>query len=202
MKTEYYKNLIIRQKSLNKTFNALIRNLKNKNLKPYTLYLKPKNGFTLVELLVAMTLFIVIVGVSTGSFIKILQTQRATVSLIAANSNAALTMETITKEIRTGRDFSVEENGDLLFTNSQKQAVAYHWDSAAQALEKSVDGENFKKLTADNVLVTRASFLLFEGDPEKPFPPRITTALTVSATGLPFKTPVINLQMTVSARTY
>ncbi len=156
-----------------------------------------------MELLVAMTLFIAVVGISTGSFIQILRTQRATVSLIAANSNAALTLEAMTKEIRTGKDFSIKENNganDLLFTNSQKQAVAYHWNSAAQALEKSVDGGNFKKLIADNVLVTRASFRLFQGDPGKPFPPRVTTVLTVSATGLPFKTSVINLETTVSGR--
>lgn len=174
-----------------------------KNLQPSNLNLKPNEGFTLVELLVAMTLFIAVIGISAGSFIQILKTQRTSVSLIAANNNTALTLEAMTKEIRTGKGFSIESNGDtndLLFTNAQGLAVAYRWNSTAKALEKSVDGTNFKKLTADNVLINSASFTLFQGSADKPFPPRVTITLAASATGLSFNTSVINLEMTVSGR--
>ncbi len=162
-----------------------------------------RQGFTLVELLIAMTLFITVIGISAGSFVQILRTQRMTVALIAANNNAVLTLEEITREIRTGQHFSMQANGDtddFLFTNAQGQTVTYHWDSAAQALEKSIDGVTFKKLTADNVLVTRASFRIFQDPAGKSFPPRITILLAVGATGLPFTTPAINLEMTVSSR--
>ena len=158
-------------------------------------------GFTLVELLVAMTLFIVVIGISAGSFIQILRSQRMIVSLISANNNAVLTLEEMTREVRTGRDFR-EEGGDFSFVNSRSENVIYHRNPADSSLEKSVNAGDFKKLTAVDVRVTRFSFSIFQGDSGSPFPPRITMLVAVGAAGLPFETPVINLQMSVSARNF
>ena len=155
-------------------------------------------GFTLVELLVAMTLFVIVLGISAGSFIQILRAQRMLVSLISANNNAVLTLESMTREIRTGKNFS--KNGDdLLFANAQGAEVAYHWNSSTQVLEKKTGDGDFKKLTADDVRVTRALFEIF---PDDQFPPRVTIVLAVGAAGLPFNSPVINLEMTVSSRVF
>lgn len=184
---------------IQKMLNALIKNLKNKTLQPLTLNLKPDEGFTMVELLVAMSLFLVTISIATGTFIQTLRGQRMTVAVISANNNAALAMEQLIREIRTGKDFSME-NGDLLFTNSQGSQIAYHWNSNMEILEKSADGGLFKPLTADNVRVKRAVFRLFTGDPANPFPPRVTVLLGVGAAGLPFTSSVINLEMTVSGR--
>ncbi len=158
-------------------------------------------GFTLVELLVAMTLFIAVIGISAGSFIQVLRSQRMIVALIAANNNAVLTLEEITREVRTGRDFK-KDGDDLSFSNARSESVVYHWNSTENSLEKSVNGGIFSKLTADDVRVTRASFDIFQGDAESLFPPRITILLAVGAAGLPFETPIINLQMSASARNF
>ena len=177
---------------------SLIRKL---NPKPSTL--NPKLGFTMVELLVAMSLFLVTISIATGTFIQTLRGQRTTVAVIAANNNASLTLEQMAREIRTGTKFS-KSGDDLEFTNARGEQVVYHWNSDAgkEILEKSVDGgASFKPLTAENVRVKRASFILFKGDEAEPFPARVTVLLGVGAVGLPFSSSVINLQMTVSGRT-
>ena len=160
-------------------------------------------GFTLVELLVAMSLFLVTISIATGTFIQTLRGQRMTVAIISANNNASLTMEQMAREIRTGTGFSIKDgDGDLQFTNARGEQVVYHWDSVSKILNKSVNGGgSYKPLTADNVRVMRAEFILFNGDPANPFPPRVTVLLGVGAVGLPFTSSVINLQMTVSGRT-
>lgn len=162
---------------------------------------KMNPGFTLVELLVAMSLFIVVVAISAGSFIQILRAQRMMVSLISANNNAVLTLEEVTREVRTGKDFK-KEGDDLIFTNAKAEKVDYHWNQDDLSLEKKSDDGIFKKLTADDVRITRASFMIFQGDSGRPFPPRITIVLAVGAVGLPFETPIINLQMSASARNF
>ncbi len=60
------------------------------------------SGFTLVELLVAIALFTIIVGVAVGGFTNALRTQRQVSSLIATQSNVSLALEQIAREIRTG----------------------------------------------------------------------------------------------------
>ncbi len=68
--------------------------------------LKTSNAFTIIELLVAMGLFIILMGITAGSFVKAMRTQRAIVALMAANDNASLTLEQIAREIRTGSNFT------------------------------------------------------------------------------------------------
>jgi prepilin-type N-terminal cleavage/methylation domain-containing protein len=61
-----------------------------------------KSGFTLVELLIAVGLFVIIISIAVGGFINALRTQREVSSLIATQSNVSLALEQMTREIRTG----------------------------------------------------------------------------------------------------
>jgi len=63
---------------------------------------KITSGFTLVELLVAIGVFSILVAIGVGGFAHALRTQREVASLIAAQSNASLALEQMTREIRTG----------------------------------------------------------------------------------------------------
>ncbi|MDE2000963.1 MAG: four helix bundle protein [Patescibacteria group bacterium] len=180
---------------------VMIKKLRDKkSLNAQRLTLNARKGFTLVELLVTMTLFLVVVSIATSVFISTLRTQRETVALIAANSNASLTLEQMSREIRTGTGF-VMKGSDLAFTNAKSESVEYHLDSGTHTLQRSTDGgATFLPLTADNVSVQRATFRLWNGDPAVPYPPRITIALGVGAVGVPFTTSVANLEVSVSAR--
>ena len=67
-------------------------------------------AFTLVELLVAMSLFLILIGIATSGFIRVLRTQRAIVELMTINDNAVLTLEQMAREIRTGYHFVKNSN--------------------------------------------------------------------------------------------
>lgn len=153
----------------------------------------------MAEVLVALSVFMIVISIASGTFIKSLRTQRATVNFIAANSNASLAMEQVSREIRTGSGFSSGGN-QLNFNNSRSENVTYRWNSADESLERSADGINFKRLTADNVKVKNAYFNVFSGSPPDPYPPRITIILQVGGLGELLSGSVINLQTTVSAR--
>jgi len=65
----------------------------------------PVEGFTLVELLVAMSIFIVIVTVAVGVFVSALKDQRFLTSEMAMNNNMGLVLEQMAREMRTGYQF-------------------------------------------------------------------------------------------------
>lgn len=161
--------------------------------------LSSRNGFTIAELIVAMGIFIILLSISTGAFIQVLRTQRAVVSLLAANGNASLAMEQISREIRTGGAFSYVNN-ELHFTNTRGESVIYRVNSSTEKIEKSTDGITFNELTADNVKVKALSFVIFNGAPGNQYPTRITIIMRVGATGVPFTDAVVNLQTTISVR--
>lgn len=61
-----------------------------------------KKGFTLIEMLVTVSLFAIIITIAVGSFTNAERTQRQVSSLISAQSNVSLALEQMTREIRTG----------------------------------------------------------------------------------------------------
>lgn len=154
-----------------------------------------KNGFTMVELLVAISLFLVVVSIATGTFIQALRTQRAAVFLIAAVSNAGLAVEQISREIRTGQNFSLS-GGELSFLNAKNENVTYALRNGA--IEKTLNGRP-GRITADNVQVTRLDFVLAGNDPGDDLPSKITVILEISAPQASAASK-INLQITVSSR--
>lgn len=61
-----------------------------------------KKGFTLIEMLVTVTLFAIIITIAVGSFTNAERTERQVSSLISAQSNVSLALEQMSREIRTG----------------------------------------------------------------------------------------------------
>jgi len=61
-----------------------------------------KKGFTLVELLVTVGLFVIIITIAVGGFTNAIRTERQVSSLISAQSNVSLALEQMSREIRTG----------------------------------------------------------------------------------------------------
>ncbi len=64
-----------------------------------------KKGFTLIEVLVAIAIFSIVVMIAAGAFTRALQTQREVAALISAQSNGSLTLEQMSREVRTGYFF-------------------------------------------------------------------------------------------------
>lgn len=61
-----------------------------------------KKGFTLIEMLVTVGLFAIIITIAVGGFVNAIHTQQQVSSLISAQSNVSLSLEEMTREIRTG----------------------------------------------------------------------------------------------------
>ena len=185
------------------------------------------SAFTLVELIVAISLFAVLVTISSGVFIRSLRAQRAITAFIAANSNASLTIEQIAREVRTGKDFCIQDPSEsenpcvsvsndgqvsqyqkLIFTNARGEKVTYsliapsdNSENQMKSLGRQIAGDSIPTpMTAENVDVVALSFYLQGHGPTENIQPRITIVMGVSAADLPAGGFTSYLQTTLSPR--
>lgn len=180
-----------------------------------TIFYKKNNAFTVVELLVAMSVFVVLMGIITGIFINSLRVQKSLVSFMAVNDSVSIALEGMARELRTGSDFCISDPSDnclssvngasLKFKNALDKDVVYRLNQGL--LEKSdTGGASFSSITPNNINVSGLEFELVDqklttgiGDE---WPPRINIFLKVGSRDPNLIGVTTNLQITVSGRNF
>lgn len=164
---------------------------------------KIKNGFTMVELMVAMGLFVILMGIATAGFVRSLRTQKDLVELMAVNDNAGLALEQMSREFRTGYNFSKVSETEIQFVNANNLIVFYRLNGGAieRGEEDALLNKTYKKITTDNVKINDFKIGLIGNLAGDGYPPRITIGISVSGTGRDTKDVFTNIQTTVSSRT-
>lgn len=66
---------------------------------------RSREGSTLVELLIAISLFTIFIAVTVGGFIQALSNQRVVLKLMTATDNLSLSIEQMMREVRVGTNF-------------------------------------------------------------------------------------------------
>ena len=102
---------------------------------------KKSAGFTLVELIIAFSIFSILIAVAAGSFVRSLRMQRTALDLMAVNDNMALTLEQMMREMRTGYNFC---------TKTENLSNA---DPSVQAQCAALDNDEIQFVTVGNVTV-------------------------------------------------
>jgi len=128
-----------------------------------------KNGFTLIELMTAMSIFIVVMTVSVGSLINVFDANRKSRSLKTVINNLNLSVESMSREIRFGKNYHCGSTGTLTqpqdcpsgdnfisFLSSDDVQITYQLNG--QAIEKQVDGEGYVAITAPEIVIDSLNF--------------------------------------------
>lgn len=125
-------------------------------------------GFTLIELITSIALFTIIVTLSMGSLLNIFDANRKSRSLKTVINNLNLAMESMSREMRYGRnyhcgsgDVSVPQNcssgGDLLsFLSSENTQITYRFNNSS--LEKRVGSGSYTPVTAPEIVIDDLKF--------------------------------------------
>ena len=192
---------------IQKMLAVLIKNLKNKSSQPLTSNRKPKTlsaGFSIVELLVAMTLFIVIVSVSVSIYLRTLKVQQAALLLIESNDNLALTVEEMTRLIRGGINFQSSNSNTLEFTDALtgvKIQYRLNGDSIEKGTQNGGNNFDFQRITSDAIKISDFKLLL-NPSPINPaqFPPRVVISFLVSSKSDILQNVSTRIQTTASSR--
>lgn len=126
-------------------------------------HITEKSAFTIVELLVAMSIFTIVIVLVVGIFIQGLRSQRILNHLMAINDNTALVIEQAAREMRTGYDFCPPDADPacsptlMNFVNFRGERVIYSFEMAGIARNGIV-------LTTPEALITDAGFILSQND--------------------------------------
>jgi len=158
-----------------------------------------KFGFTLIEMIVSLGLFTVVLLLSTGALLSMVNANHKTQSLRAAMDNLNLSLEEMKRNIIQGNTYhcgsavpittelpcaNVEDGEDYLalehytgdLLNAEDQLV-YKLES--ETLKKSVDsGVNFVDVTAPSIKIKHLKFYVSNNGNE---PPRVIISIRGTA---------------------
>ena len=161
-----------------------IRESTEKSIVLYNTIMKkryPRNtseGFTLIELIVALGLFIVVIFIGVGSLLSVVDINRKAQAMRTAMDNLNLAMEEMSREIRMGTkyycdpdltfpivfsnnvvgcDIATGEHGTFAFLDQNGLTIVYRRNGAR--IEKSRDGgATFVAVTAPGITIEYLKF--------------------------------------------
>lgn len=138
-----------------------------------------ENGLTMIELIVAVGIFGLVISVISGVFVLSLQSQRRIIALRNVEDNTRLAIELMSREIRTGKNFS-SGIGSLSFTNAKGEAVIYRLNN--NVIEKSSNGgTTYSAVTGAEVTVDYLNFYLMGQAIGDGLQPRITVTIGITS---------------------
>lgn len=114
--------------------------------------LRTKRGFTLVEMLVVMTIFSTLILAATDIFIRVQRIQRKAAGLQQIQDVTRFLTTRMTREIQAGSidyDYYIDSTGNLITTIPNTTGDAYSITSETLAL-RTVDGEQLIFTTRPN----------------------------------------------------
>ncbi len=186
--------------------------------------LKNIDGFTIVEMLVAVFVFTIVMIISVGAILSILNANRKTQSTQLITDNVDFAVESMVRTLRTGMsyhcDFTVvtplrtepnnclggatsivfeQAKGDISDPNDN---YVYRLNTATNQIERSIDsGVTFIPITASNVEITGLTFYVTSSISTDKEQPRILITVQGRAGGANVKSSsVFNLQTLVTQR--
>ncbi len=171
-------------------------------------------GFTLVELMVAISLFLVVLTISLGSITSIFEANRKSQSLKAIMTNLNFAMEIMSRDIRFGTRYHCGESGVLsepqnctsgdsaiAFRSLDGEDVVYRLQGSG--VERSINGGAFLPLTAPEIHVQDLKFFVLgagQNDEAAFLQPKALILIRGYAGERPSSRSTFVLQTTVSQR--
>ncbi len=141
-------------------------------------------GFTLIELMTAVSIFTIVVTISMGSLVSIFDANRKSRSLKTAINNLNLVVESMSREMRFGRNYHCGNSGG--FTNPQNcpsgdtllsflasggSQITYRLNGSA--IEKQVDSGQNVAVTAPEIIVDSMTFYVLGADAADTLQPKV-----------------------------
>jgi prepilin-type N-terminal cleavage/methylation domain-containing protein len=129
---------------------------------------RTERGFTLIEIMTALSIFAIIMTVSMGSILGIFSANRQARDLQTVMSNLSLALESMSKEMRYGTTYhcgsgnvTTAQNcaaGDTLMSFLSSENVQITYELSGTTLEKRVGSGSWEPVTAPNVTIDSLSF--------------------------------------------
>jgi len=126
--------------------------------------LKFKAGFTLIEMMVSLAVFMVVMTITLSAFLNISDIQKKTEAFRKVNDNLNHSMEMMMREIREGRGYcdgiSNCDGDSFTFTSrAENESVTYSlFAGTGGYIQRKVGVKGPQRLTSDDVNITGLNF--------------------------------------------
>lgn len=141
-------------------------------------------GFTLIELMVAVSIFIIVMTISMSSILGAFDADRKSRSLKTVLNNLNLAVESMSKEMRFGKNYHCGSSGTITepqscslgdnlisFLSSDDVQITYRLNGTT--IEKQVGTEGFIDLTAPEIIVDDLSFYVLGAETGDSLQPKV-----------------------------
>ncbi len=153
-------------------------------------------GFTLIEVLVSVSIFAMVMLVATGSVFSIVQANKKTHSLKSVMTNLNYVLEAMMRDIRLGSGFTCDFNGDCINGGNEFQFLANRnvngdgitdntdiivYKMANNAIIKQVLGGVYNNaevyITANEIIITSLKFYVIGSGPVDTKQPKVVISI-------------------------
>jgi len=104
----------------------------------YNVFLRHRQGSTLIEMMIAISIFAIFIAISVGGFAQSLMQQRLTLKLTTAVNNMGVPMEQMMREMRMGSNYSSPDGKSITF---QRSATDDDGTGFCQTVTYALEGE-------------------------------------------------------------
>ncbi|MGB9763217.1 MAG: PulJ/GspJ family protein [Minisyncoccia bacterium] len=140
---------------------SLIKNTKlNKKLN--------KKGFTLIEVLIATSIFVLTMVVLSQIFINVMRSEKLAYALLDSESIIRNNLEYMARAIRMGTKFNQISNSQICFLNSRNENQCFYFEN--NSLNQSINGVTVSLIDSSksSLKIYKGSFYLYNNsDPNK-----------------------------------
>ncbi|OGG42085.1 hypothetical protein A2837_00015 [Candidatus Kaiserbacteria bacterium RIFCSPHIGHO2_01_FULL_46_22] len=143
-----------------------------------------ESGFSLIEVLVSLSLFIIVITMGIGSLLVLINANAKAQNIQSAVGNVQFALDSMAREIRTGYAYycstsastdvtggfdqtsdcdqgiylSVIEGGDSLTESATNNRLAYRYNSGSQSIERKIGTGSWISLTDPAVSIDEMHF--------------------------------------------
>jgi len=149
---------------------------------------KKQKAFTLVEVLVSVSLFAIAIIALSQVYIAVIRSERVAYALLNSENSIRNSLEVMARSIRLGKDFEIllEPEGEKLCFDYHSEGIwknsCYRFNVYDHTLEKSSEGDSFVSMLDPQLEVNYGKFYTKGG--------RIDSQLTI----------IINLEVSTHAK--
>ncbi len=153
----------------------------------FTYTTRKYSGFTLIEMMVALSLFTIVVTIAVGALLSLIGSSKGVQNEQSVMATLTFVLDSMTREIRTGteyycsnsnfnnqesinngKDCAVSEKGGVSFTESgsslsaSSKRIAYYYDSGSKSIMRQI-GDNSssnppESIVSNGITITNAEF--------------------------------------------
>ena len=136
-------------------------------------------GYTLIELVIAVGVFAVIMMLASGSYFMMISVIRQTQATASGINNLSFAIETMTRTIRTGTEYSCDDSGDCTNGGSTFSVRSSYTGETVRYQER--DGiilQGNVPLTDPSVIISSLTFYAYGTQKGNGLQPRVTFVIS------------------------